>query len=166
MNRTETAEGGLDLLVFELGELRLALELTVVREVALAVAITPLPEAPAVVEGIIDVRGEVVPVYDVRRRFGLPASPLHPDQRLVIAWTGERLVALRCDSTGRIESVAAADMDTSSPLRSVQGRRRIAGVARLPDGLALIQDLARFLEDAEHAALEDALSAHASAERG
>jgi purine-binding chemotaxis protein CheW len=164
MNRTETAEGGLDLLVFELGELRLALDLTVVREVALAVAITPLPEAPAVVEGIIDVRGDVVPVYDVRRRFGLPDSPLHPDQRLVIAWTGERLVALRCDSTGRIETVAPADVDTSSPL--IQGRRRIAGVARLPDGLALIQDLARFLEDAEHAALEDALSAHGSAERG
>jgi purine-binding chemotaxis protein CheW len=164
MNRTETAEGGLDLLVFELGELRLALELTVVREVALAVAITPLPEAPASVEGIIDVRGEVVPVYDVRRRFGLPASPVHPDQRLVIAWTGEQLVALRCDRTGRIESVAAADVDTSSPL--IQGRRRIAGVARLQDGLTLIQDLAKFLDDAEHAVLEDALTAHAAVERG
>jgi purine-binding chemotaxis protein CheW len=164
MNRTNTAEGGLDLLVFELGELRLALDLTVVREVALAVAITPLPGAPAVVEGIIDVRGEVVPVYDVRRRLGQPASPLHPDHRLVIAWTGERLAALRCDSTGRIETVAAADVDTSSPL--MQGRRRIAGVARLPDGLALIQDLAKFLEDAEQAALENALSALAAEERG
>jgi purine-binding chemotaxis protein CheW len=164
MSRTDTAEGGLELLVFELGGVRLALDLTVVREVALAVAIAPLPDAPAVIEGIIDVRGEIVPVYDVRRRFDLPASPLHPDHRLVIAWTGERLVALRCDSTGRIESVAAADVDNSSPL--LQGRRRIAGVARLADGLALIQDLVEFLDDAEHAALEEALSARASAEHG
>jgi purine-binding chemotaxis protein CheW len=155
MNRAISPTAGLELLVFQLGDLRLALELTVVREVARAVEILPLPGAPPIVEGIIDVRGEIVPVYDVRQRFGLAPAGLHPDQRLVIAWTGERLVALRCDSTEWIEAVVG--VADAEPL--LRGRALIEGVGRLPDGLVLIQDLPAFLDAAEQEALDAALQA-------
>lgn len=160
MNGTDAKLEATELLVFELAGLRLALELHCVREVFAAVLITPLPGAPPVVEGIIDVRGQVVPVYGIRQRFGLPAAALHPDQRIVTAWTGERLVALRCDRVDWIETAPPDRISTAEPL--LQAERRIAGVARLPGGLTLIQDLAAFLDDAERTALEQAMLARAS----
>ena len=106
---------------------------------------------------MVDRRGELVPVYDLRARFGLGPRPLNPDERLVVVWTGSRLAAFRCDRTEWVERV---DPSSIEPPDSVPGTgRHIAGVARLPDGLVLIQQLDAFLEDAEAAALDDALSA-------
>lgn len=152
----------LELLVFELAGLRYALELHTVREVARAVLIAPLPDAPPVIEGLIEVRGELVPVYDLRLRFGLEARPLSPEERLVIAWTGARLVAFRCEATGWVERVPPTRVASREAVHGAG--RHVAGVARLPDGLVLIQDLEQFLDDAEAARLDDALAAHAARE--
>lgn len=146
-----------ELLAFEAGGSRFGIELAAVREVLRAVLITPLPGAPPVIEGIIDVRGTVVPVYDLRARFGLPIRPLHPDDRLVTAWTGDRLVALHCERTEWLVSVPAPAMERSGAVSL--GDRRVAGLARLPDGIILITDLPAFLDDAEREALDSALAA-------
>jgi purine-binding chemotaxis protein CheW len=146
-----------DLLILELDGARYGVELDGVREVLRAVLVTPLPGAPPVIEGIIDVRGDIVPVYDLRARFGMPPRPLHPDHRLVLAWTGERLVALRCDRSEEIERMAAGQLTRASSLPEADGR--IAGAARLRDGLVLIHDVAAFLDEAERVTLDAALSA-------
>jgi purine-binding chemotaxis protein CheW len=160
----ETATEAVDLLVFELDDARYALRLDAVREVARAVLITPLPDAPPVVEGVIDVRGSLIPVYDLRTRFGLPPRSLHPDDRLVIAWTGERVVAIRCDRTGWIESGVPRRLEPVS--RPAASDDVIAGAAQLDDGIVLIHDLASFLDHAARLTLEDALAALSPPARG
>jgi purine-binding chemotaxis protein CheW len=155
MTTSQAPASPVQLLVFEIGNVRYALELRCVREIVRAVLIVPLPDAPDVVEGVIRARGEIVPVYDLRLRFGHPPRPLHPDERLVIAWTGERLVAFRCDHADRIEEVDPSAIDAPPPM--LQGGRHIAGVAALPEGLALIHDLQTFLEAAERETLDTAL---------
>lgn len=153
----QTPAEDLELLVFELAAVRYALELRSVREVIRAVLISPLPDAPAVIEGIVDVRGELVPVYDLRLRFGLAPRPLDPRERLVVAWTGSRLVAFRCESTEWVEHVPRSRIE--GPAAVPGAARHLAGVARLPDGLVLIQDLEEFLDAAEAESLDAALSA-------
>ena len=90
-------EKGLDVFLFEVAGQRYALRSLDVREVVRAVTMVPLPKAPPIVEGIIDVRGTVVPVLDIRTRFRLPAKPAAHTDHLIIAWAGHRLVALRAD---------------------------------------------------------------------
>lgn len=153
----QTPAEDLELLVFELAAVRYALELRSVREVIRAVLISPLPDAPAVIEGLVDVRGEVVPVYDLRLRFGLAPRPLDPRERLVVAWTGSRVVAFRCESTEWVEHVPRSWIQ--GPDAVPGAARHLAGVARLPDGLVLIQDLEEFLDAAEAESLDAALSA-------
>jgi purine-binding chemotaxis protein CheW len=154
----EESTADLELLVFELGGARYALELSAVREVVNAVMIATLPDAPPVIEGIVDVRGQIVPVYDLRARFSLPSRPLSVDERMVIAWTSTRLVAFRCERTDWVEHVPRTLMDSADTARS-QGRH-ISGVVRLPEGLVLIQNLDAFLGEAESEQLVKALSAH------
>jgi purine-binding chemotaxis protein CheW len=144
------------LLVFELAGGRYALRMDQVREVVAAVFITPLPSAPPVVEGVVDVRGATVPVYDLRYRFRLPAVRLHPAERMVVAWSGERQVAFRCDAVEWLETVPTESVE--EPDRLTSGNGLIIGVARLEDGIVLIHDLPAFLDDAERQALDAALA--------
>lgn len=146
-----------ELLVFELSGQRYGVSLSAVREVVRAVAVTPLPGAPPVVEGAIDVRGRVVPVLDLRARFGLPPRALDPDQQLILAIAGGRLVAVRADRVAWLFSVPATEIEEAAQVTPTL--RRFAGVAKLADGLVLIHDLEAFLSQAEAESLEGALAA-------
>jgi purine-binding chemotaxis protein CheW len=156
------------LLIFELGGQRCALFAEDVVEVQRAVAMVRLPRCPQIVEGVIDVRGRLVPVLGVRSRFGLPPLPLTPSDYLIVArvaWRtsdakrsppGERIVAIRVDRALELLSVAPESVESLEP--AVPGVALVAGLARLAGGLVLIHDLERFLSLDEAAALDQSLS--------
>lgn len=143
------------LLTFTLGEHRYALLAEHVREVVRAASIARLPKAPSIVEGVINVRGMLVPVLDVRQRFGLPARPLDPSQHFIVARAGGRTVALRVDRAHDLVSVEANVVEAAEPV--VPGAEHVAGIARLAEGLLVIHDLEGFLALDEAARLEAAL---------
>jgi purine-binding chemotaxis protein CheW len=144
------------LVVCRLAAGRFALVADAVDEIARAVLITPLPSAPAVVEGIVNHRGRLVPVLDLRQRFRLPAVPLHAAEHLVLARAGARPVAMRVD---HVEEILAIDDALIAGLGDVvPEERQVAGVARLPDGLLVIHDLERFLSSEEALALDASLA--------
>ncbi len=139
---------------------RYGLPLAQVREVLRAVWISPLPAAPAVMLGVIDVRGRFVPVVDMRRRFGRESPALDPSERLVLAWTGSREIALRADS---VEWFADIDQAAVEPVKDIlHANGFVAGLAHTGDGLLLIQDLSAFLTEAESSAIESALAVFAA----
>ena len=154
----------LEVVVFEIGGQLYGLPASDVRELLRAVAIVPLPRAPAVVEGVINLRGQVVPVLDIRSRFRLPPRPLAPADHLIIARAGERLVALRVDRATDLVRLRTADVEDAKGL--VPGAEYVAWVAKVPDNLVLIHDLRTFLSRAEAAALDEALPAPAAAQGG
>jgi purine-binding chemotaxis protein CheW len=145
----------LETLVFTLAAERFALPLRDVHEVVRAVAIRSLPQAPAVIEGIIDLRGELVPVFDLRARFRLPPKPLAPEDHLLVAQAGARKVALRVDQALALERLASVSTEREPNLPRDLGL--LAGVARSDDGLVLIHDLRAFLNEAEALELDHAL---------
>lgn len=108
-----------------------------------AVAIAALPKAPPIVEGIINFRGTLVPVLDIRQRFGLGPIPLAPEQHLILAQAGHRLVAMRVD---RALDLVVVDQDAIRTAAQVApGAEYVAGIAKLADGLLVIHDLESFL---------------------
>jgi purine-binding chemotaxis protein CheW len=153
-SRSRAAE--LDVLLFELAEQRFALRLADVLEVVRAVALRPLPNAPAVVEGIIDVRGDIVPVLDIRARFGLAPKPIALTDHFVLGSAGARRLALRVDRATDMARVPFLDVHDAVNLP--RGVAHIAGVASLPDGLVLLNDLPSFLFALESEQLDAALA--------
>ena len=148
--------GTREILVFEAGGQRYGLPIVDVRELVRAVAITPLPDAPAVIEGIVDVRGRVLPVLDVRARLRLPAKALEPSDHFIVASAGARGVILRVDRAVHLATIDDASVQPPETLGA--GGSHLAGVARLEDGMVLIHDLATFLTAAENMALDEALA--------
>lgn len=121
-----------------------------------AVSIAPLPKAPPIIEGVINVRGSVVPVLDIRQRFGLPPSPVAPSHHLVLAQTARRPIAIRVDQATGLVSVPEHEIHSAS--ESAPGAELVAGIARLPDGILVIHDLDRFLSLEEEADTATALA--------
>ncbi|MBI2425283.1 MAG: purine-binding chemotaxis protein CheW [Candidatus Hydrogenedentes bacterium] len=147
------------LVVFSLEEQRFALDYRRVIQVLRAVAHTPLPGAPGNVAGVINMRGEVVPLFSLRRRLGLPERAQRVSDNLVVARTARRTLALMVD-----EVIGVSHLDSNlivSGDRIFAGLDLVEGVVKCVDGLVVIQNLDRFLSLEEDAALDTALDAQA-----
>jgi purine-binding chemotaxis protein CheW len=131
------------LVVFEEDTQRYALRLECVERVIRIVEITPLPQAPEIVLGIINLQGEIIPVLDIRQRFRLPERQLDLNDQMVIARTSHRKVALIVDS---VSGVTEYESDKIIPVSKISpGIEQVVGVIKLEDGLIFIHDLDRFL---------------------
>lgn len=129
--------------------------LAAVERVVRAVEITPLPKAPAIVIGIVNVQGRVTAVVDIRKRFGLREREPALSDHLVVANTVKRPVALVVDAVTGVREYSEAEVAAADAI--VPGTDYIAGVVKLSDGMALIQDLDRFLSLDEERRLDEAL---------
>jgi purine-binding chemotaxis protein CheW len=145
------------ILVFTLDEQPYALSLHSVVKVIHAIEIRHLPNAPEIIAGIINVKGQIIPVADIRKRFGLIAHEIDPDDRLIIADTGKRQVAIQVDSVtgiGDLESGQQKQVKEMLPFAE-----HLRGVAKIDNELILIYDLEQFLNLEEENVLDQALKA-------
>jgi len=126
-----------------------------VAKVVRAAAITPLPQAPEIVLGVLDLQGEVIPVINLRRRFRLPERRLRPDDHLLIARSSTRTLALVVDVAEEVRE--ARELEVKAPEEVVAGLEFVQGVASTEDGIVLIHDLERLLFPAEEELLSRAL---------
>jgi purine-binding chemotaxis protein CheW len=136
-------------------DVQYALHLDIVERVLRAAEVTALPMSPDIVLGVINAQGSVLPVVNVRRRFRLTEREMEPTDRLIIANTSRRRVALLVDSvTGVVERVK----EDVIPAEAIVPRMGyVEGVTRLDDDILLIHDLDSFLSLDEERAVDDAL---------
>ena len=144
------------LLRVHLGGAVIGLPATAVREIVRAVAITPVPGAPPIIEGAVNLRGQLVPVVDVRRRLALPAKALDPDEFLVVMQHGARTLALRVDDVDDLVEIDPDAMEGSVELSPAL--RGLAGLAARADGVLVIYDPAAFVSQAEAEAVDALLA--------
>lgn len=145
-----------DILRFHVADRRGALLLEDVVEVFRAMTVTPLPSSPDVIEGVIDLRGTILPVVGLRLRLGAPARELLPSDRLIVVRTKRRVIALRVDEADEVLHLPEEEIDQA--MRSLDRRDMLAGAARLPDGVVLIFDVDAFLSATEHDVLDAAMA--------
>ena len=143
------------LLLFTLDERRYGLTLSSVERVVFIVDITPLPKAPATVLGVVNVGGDIVPVYDLRKRFRLVNREISLSDHLIIARTSKQRVALVADTVSSVIEVAEQKITASEKILTEMEYGK--GVVKFSDGLVLIHDLDEFLTSEEARTLGEAL---------
>jgi purine-binding chemotaxis protein CheW len=145
----------LRLVVFGIEGQRYALPLSIVEQVVPMVAVSPLPQAPAIALGVINLHGTIIPVLDIRRRFGFPPRDYGLTSQLVVARTTRRTLALPVDEVAGVMEVPGDAV--TPPDKVLPGIGHVAGIATLPDGLLFIHDLESFLSLDEERQLTEAL---------
>lgn len=145
----------LRLVTFTVEGQRYGLSLEAVKRVFPMIAISPLPKAPAVALGVVNIHGEVIAVVDIRHRFGLPATQYGVAAHLLVTQTSRRKIAMPVEEVLGMAEVSAecvASSDTVLP-----GIGYVSGIVKLHDGLLLIHDLETFLSLDEEQQLSESI---------
>lgn len=142
-------------LAFALDGRRYALPLLAVDKVVRVVEITPLPKAPDIVLGVVNIQGRVIPVINMRRRFCLPERDIALTDQLVVAHTVRRPVALVVNAV--LDVIACPAQSLIAVENVLPNIEYVEGVAKLAGGLILIHDLDQFLSLEEENFLAHAL---------
>lgn len=147
----------LRLVTFGIGDSLYAAEIVHVERVLRHESVHPIPGMPAWVDGVIDYQGRVVPVMDLRRRFGLDDGVRRGAGRLLVFALGGDVVAAAVDRVVDVRSVSADDI--APPPRLVRGSASefLRGMVRQGDEMILLLDLLRLLSDDERASLPECL---------
>jgi purine-binding chemotaxis protein CheW len=146
------------LLRFALDHETYAVRADLVREIQRAVLPVALPDGPPIVSGLLNVRGELVPLVDLRAKLRLPPRPLRASDHLVVCRVRQRTLSFAVDRAIDLVEIGSDRLTAADTV--VRGGRRMADeIARLPDGLMIIPDLAALLDADAELLLDRALAA-------
>jgi len=120
-----------------------------VQEIIRPVDITRVPNAPAFVEGVINLRGRIVPVVDLRKRFNLPRRERDKNSRIIVVELSDKIVGFMVDAVREVLRVDAGVIEPPPELAIGIDAHYITGVAKLDDRLLILLDLERILTDEE-----------------
>ncbi|MEY4528718.1 MAG: Chemotaxis signal transducer CheW [Nitrospirota bacterium] len=153
----QNEKGGEDLVQFvtcRIAQEEFALDVLSVQEINRMVEVTRVPKAPYFVEGVINLRGRIIPVLDLRRRFGLPSSDRTDDSRIMVVLVRQRMVGLIVDEVVEVLRVPKLSIEPPPSVGNSAGAEFTQGVGRIEDRLLIVLDLNRLLLPNEQAAME------------
>ena len=145
------------MVTFSLDDRKFALYVSIVQRVVRVVEVTALPKAPEIVAGIINLQGTLIPVFDIRMRFRLPAKEMQLNDQMIIAVAAKRTVALIVDSVDDVVEIPGERIVAAEQI--LPELEYVEGVMKAEDGMVLIHDLERFLSLPESKALDEAMEA-------
>jgi purine-binding chemotaxis protein CheW len=137
------------MVVFELATEQYGVDISAIDGIIKMQAITRMPHAPAFLEGITNLRGTVVPVIDLRRRFGLEQREETNETRIIVAMLGEQKVGMVVDAVSQVQHVSDESIEPPPPMSTTSDSAFIKGIAKIDGQLIILLDLDRVLSDNE-----------------
>ncbi len=135
----------IQLVSFLLDEVEYGLDILAVHEILRMPDITRLPNTPSYIRGVINLRGNVIPVVDVRDRFGFPRGDVTDLTRIIVVEVGEKLVGLLVDNVYQVVRMPERNIDPPSELIEGVSEEFIKGIGRLSNRLIIILSLGNML---------------------
>jgi purine-binding chemotaxis protein CheW len=133
------------LVVFDLANEQYGVDIAAVEGIIKMQAITVVPRAPEFVEGVTNLRGKVLPVIDLRKRFGLPRGETSKDMRIVVVEMGGATVGIVVDGVSEVLRVNAEAIEPPSPIVTTVDSAFIRGIAKVSERLVILLDLGKVL---------------------
>jgi purine-binding chemotaxis protein CheW len=135
----------LQLVSFKLDEIEYGIDILSVHEILRIPEITRLPNTPEYIKGVINLRGNVIPVVDIRLRFGMQQVALTELSRIIVVEIGEKLVGLLVDNVYQVIRLSRSRIDEPHDLIEGISTEFISGIGRLQDRLIVILRLDNIL---------------------
>jgi purine-binding chemotaxis protein CheW len=139
----------MQLVTFSIGEEEFGVDILSVQEIIRTMEITKVPRAPDFVEGVINLRGKVIPIIDLRKRFGLMSRDHDKHTRIIVIEINNMIVGFVVDSVSEVLRIPADTVEPPPPVVAGLESEYISGVGKLEDRLLILLDLNRLLSGEE-----------------
>ena len=143
----------IQLVTFSIGEEEFGVDILKVQEIIRTMEITKVPRAQAFVEGVINLRGKVIPIIDLRRRFGLVSKTHDKHTRIIVIEISNMIVGFVVDSVSEVLRIPAATVEPPPPVVAGVESEYISGVGKLQARLLILLDLDKLLSSEDMEAL-------------
>jgi purine-binding chemotaxis protein CheW len=144
-NQMSFASDGDQYLTFALGDEEYAVEILKVQEIRGYSAITPIPNTPAYIKGVMNLRGTIVPVVDLRAKLGMEAAEYTPFTVIIVVTVGARVMGVVVDGVSDVLNIPAADIQATPDFGGVVDAEFMTGMAKAGDKLVVLLDIDRVL---------------------
>ena len=134
---------------FRLGDEEYGVDIMTVQEIILVGCITQVPEVPEHVLGVINLRGSVIPILNLRRRFGMVEQPSNDATRIVVMNLAGRTVGVVVDGVSELLRLSREDVAPTPASLVGAGKDYVTGLARRKERLLVLLDMARLLVGSE-----------------
>lgn len=141
---TSTGDGELlQLVSFVVGTEEFAIPILAVQEINRMMPITRVPQSPPFIEGVINLRGKIIPVMDLRKRFGLKAGEHSNDARIIVVEVGARVIGFTVDRVNEVLRIDAGIVEPAPSMVTGADSDYVDGVGKLEDRLLILLNLDR-----------------------
>ena len=141
------------IVIFELGSEHFGADIATVESIIKIQPITQLPHAPSFVEGVTNLRGKVLPVIDLRKRFGLPVQETDKNGRIIVVSVDQMEVGMIVDEVSEVLTLPEGAVEAAPAIATTIDSSFIKGIAKLDQRLVILLDLTHVLSTKEQAQL-------------
>ena len=146
--------GTMQLVSFRLAQEEYGIEITKVQEIILMGEITRVPQTPDYIKGLINLRNTVIPIVDLRRRFGLVEQPSGDETRIMVVNVAGKTIGIIVDAVSEVLRIAKEQIAPPPPTVAGLGREYLTGLVKLENRLLILLDIDKILTDEQAAAVE------------
>jgi purine-binding chemotaxis protein CheW len=144
----------LQLVSFTIGQEEFGLDIQRIQEINRMVEITRVPNSPKFVSGVINLRGKVIPIIDLRKRFGFSATESDRNTRIIVVELSDMVVGFIVDAVSEVLRIPKRITEPPPPMVAGIGSEYITAVAKLENRLLILLDLERILKEEEKRQLD------------
>ena len=152
----------MQLVIFDLAGEAYGVVIQAVLEIIRMQEITTIPQAPYFVKGVINLRGKVIPVADLRKRFSMPAAEESKESRIVVVDIGGQAIGMTVDAVTEVTRIPAGTVEPPSAVITTDDSDYLLGIAKLDSGMIILLDLTRVLAEVEPAVVEEPVATAAA----
>ncbi len=146
-NQSQSVGGQqLQLVTFGLGSEEFAVDILAVQEINRMMALTRVPQSPPEVEGVINLRGKIIPVVDLRKRFGLAATERNEHSRIIVVEVHNKVLGFIVDRVSEVLRISSTIVEPAPSMVCSVDSDFIAGVGKLEDRLLILLDLPKLFD--------------------
>jgi purine-binding chemotaxis protein CheW len=149
-------EKDLQIVGFRIGNEMYGVRIGAVREIVRVPEITSVPSAPDMIEGVINLRGKIIPVMDLRKRFGLTEIVQDKRNRILVVELEGKLIGLIVNSASEVLKIPPADIEAPGSVFAEGESSYVTGVGKLKGRLVILLDINKLLHRPEYKRLEEA----------
>jgi purine-binding chemotaxis protein CheW len=150
MSRERTGAGETPFVIFRLGDEEFGVDVMNIKEIAKITTITRVPRSPEYIEGVINLRGSLATVINLRKRFGFEPKEIDADSKIIIAELEDKPVGMLVDAATEVLRIPVSNIEATPEMVTTQiSKEYLRGVAKADNRLIILLDLKHILTGKE-----------------